>query len=269
MSSSFTIMGVLNCTPDSFSGAGPETAEGAAREGLRLVAEGADIVDVGGESTRPGAAPVGFEEQLGRILPAVSALAGSGVFVSVDTCDARVARASLAAGARMVNDVSGGLCDPDLLVAAAEADAWLVLGHWPGAPTRDHGYRPGGTTVRHVAQELRDQTRVALSAGVRQERIVLDPGLGFGKTAAENWALLRGIGELRSVGFPVLIGASRKRFLSAGKPASDAAELAWREAGTSAVTALAATLGAWGVRVHSPLPNRAAASAAAGLAGAG
>lgn len=264
-----TIMGILNCTPDSFSGAGPESAQEAVRAGLRLVEEGADIVDIGGESTRPGAAPVSGKEQIDRILPAVSALSGSGVFVSVDTCVEQVARAALGAGARMVNDVSGGLCDPGLLDSVAEAGAWAVLGHWPGAPARDHSCREGGTTARHVAKELSERAEAALASGIRRDRILLDPGLGFGKTAAENWALLRGIGELRAVGFPVLVGASRKRFLGSGRPVSEAAELAWREAGTSAVTALAASLGAWGVRVHEPSPNRAAAAAAAGLAAAG
>ncbi|MGL6236834.1 MAG: dihydropteroate synthase [Segniliparus sp.] len=280
MTSDFMIMGVLNCTPDSFSGAGREEVEETVAEGVRLAAEGADIVDVGGESTRPGASQVGAQEQLGRILPAVSALAAEGVFVSVDTCDAGVARAVLAQGASMVNDVSGGLCDPGLAPAVAESGAWLVLGHWPGAPTRDHSYRSGGTTVRHVADELLVRAEAALAAGVRRDQIVLDPGLGFGKDAAENWALIRGLGELRELGFPVLVGASRKRFLGSGRSlvsgdaASDEAELAWREAGTVAVTALAAALGAWGARVHAPRPNRAAAAAAAaftreGAAGAG
>lgn len=263
MTADFVIMGILNCTPDSFSGAGPRTDEERVAEGLRLVAEGSDIVDVGGESTRPGASQIGPREQLDRILPSVEGLSAAGVFVSVDTCDGDVARAALAHGASMVNDVSGGLCDPGLAAAVADADGWLVLGHWPGASARDHSYRRGGTTVRQVSDELSARAAAALAAGVRRERIVLDPGLGFGKGAEENWALVRGVGELREAGFPVLVGASRKRFLGSGRPLGDEAELAWREAGTVAVTALAAALGAWGARVHEPLPNRAAAAAAA------
>jgi dihydropteroate synthase len=257
MTPALTIMGILNCTPDSFSGDGlarasREFGEEAVREGLRLVAEGADIVDVGGESTRPGAAHVDPNEQLERILPAVRGLAAAGVFVSVDTCAAAVARAALAQGARMVNDVSGGLRDPELMTVAAQAGAWLVLGHWPGAPTSDHGYRPGGTTAACVAQELSERAEAALAAGVARDRIILDPGLGFGKNAEENWVLIRGLHELRSTGFPVLIGASRKRFLGSGHPLasvqteSDEAELVWRDAGTAVVTALAAALAASG-----------------------
>lgn len=258
------VMGVLNVTPDSFSDGGRfDTAEAAIERGVALAARGADIVDVGGESTRPGARPVAREEEIRRVLPVVRALAERGIAVSIDTLHAETAQACVAAGARYINDVSGGTHDPAMLSAAAwassEHGASLIIGHWRGIPDPGHRRSDYDDVVAEVRDALRRQADAALEAGVDPAHVVLDPGLGFDKTGDQCWRLLAELPELTALGYPVLVGASRKRMLAellAGLPADAqrGAEGATgpesRDLATSVVSALAAGAGAWGVRVH-------------------
>ncbi|MGO2141801.1 MAG: dihydropteroate synthase [Leucobacter sp.] len=259
------ILGVLNTTPDSFSDGGryldPAVAVARARE---LVAAGADIIDVGGESTRPGAVAVPREEELARVLPVITELASAGVSVSIDTIHAATAEAAVAAGARFINDVSGGLHDPDMLAvaaaAAAEHGARLILGHWRGIPDPAHERSNYGDVVREVRAELAARADAAIAAGVDPSLIVLDPGLGFDKTGEQCWELLRRLGELQELGYPVLIGASRKRMLGevlAGVTGAPSAP-SDRDGATAVVSALCSRAGAWGVRVHDVAATAAA-----------
>lgn len=235
------VMGIVNVTPDSFSDA---HLHDAIAHGERLLADGADLVDVGGESTRPGAERVPCEVELERVLPVVRALAAAGV-VSVDTTRAVVARFAVEAGALMVNDVSGGLADPLMLPTVAELGVAYVAMHWRG-PSADMQTRATyDDVVADVCSELSSRRDAATAAGVRD--VVLDPGLGFAKSGDHNWTLLRALSTLQSLGRPLLVGASRKAFLGAlldGRPAVE------RDAATAAVTTLAASAGVWGVRVH-------------------
>jgi len=243
-------MGVVNATPDSFSDAYPTTASAVAH-GLQLLGEGADLLDVGGESTRPGAGRVDPDEELRRVLPVVRELVAAGAVVSVDTSRASVAGAALEAGAVLVNDVSGGLADPAMLRLVASAGCGVVLMHWRG-PSADMASRATyGDVVGEVRDALRDRLAAASAAGVDEHQVVLDPGLGFGKTPEHDWALLRGLTELTGLRRPLLVGASRKSFLGsllAGtqgvRPAAD------RDAATAALTVVSAQAGAWAVRVH-------------------
>ena len=240
------VMGVLNVTPDSFSDGGRwADLDAAVRHGLAMVAEGADIVDVGGESTRPGADRVDADEEVRRVLPAVRELAAAGVLVSIDTTRAAVAAAALDAGARIVNDVSGGLADPQMAKVVAAAAAPWVLMHWRGHSRHMQALARYGDVVTDVRVELSRQADAALAAGVEPERIVLDPGLGFAKTAEHNWALLARLDELVALGFPVLVGGPD------GRPAP----VERREHATVAAGVLAAVMGAWGVRVHEVRPT--------------
>ena len=252
------VMGVLNVTPDSFSDGGRYAdLDAAVAHGLAMRAAGADIVDVGGESTRPGAERVDAEEETRRVVPAIRALAAGGVLVSVDTSRAAVAEAALNAGARIVNDVSGGLADPAMAKMIAAAGVPWVLMHWRGHSRDMQALARYDDVVRDVATELSRQVDAALAAGVEAGNIVLDPGLGFAKTAAHNWALLARLDELTALGFPVLVGASRKAFLGrllAG-PDGAPAPVDAREHATVATTVLAAVKGAWGVRVHEVTPS--------------
>ncbi len=240
-------MGIVNVTPDSFSDGGLHATEDAAvAHGLALLAEGADVLDVGGESTRPGAEPVSAEEEMRRVAPVVRRLAEAGAVVSVDTMKARVAEAALAAGARIVNDVTAGR-DPAMLPLVAREGAGVVLMHMQGEPRtmqQDPRYHD---VVKEVAAFLHDRARAALAAGVARDAIVLDPGLGFGKTQAHNLALLRGLPEIAALGHPVLVGASRKGFLGALAGAKDPAD---RVEASIAAHALAVARGASIVRVH-------------------
>jgi dihydropteroate synthase len=251
-------MGVLNVTPDSFSDGGRWTdLDAAVRHGLAMTADGADVVDVGGESTRPGADRVDAEEETRRVVPAVRALAEAGVLVSVDTTRAAVAEAAIEAGARIVNDVSGGLADPAMAKVVAAAQAPWVLMHWRGHSRDMQALARYGDVVADVRTELSRQVDAAVAAGVEPERIVLDPGLGFAKTAEHNWTLLARLDELVTMGFPVLVGASRKAFLGrllAG-PDGTPAPVDRREDATVATGVLAAVMGAWGVRVHEVRPS--------------
>ncbi|MEJ2856772.1 MULTISPECIES: dihydropteroate synthase [unclassified Saccharothrix] len=241
-------MGVLNVTPDSFSDGGRylDLADAVAH-GVAMHQRGADIVDVGGESTRPGAARVEPSVEAARVAPVIRELVAAGVPVSVDTMRAEVACAALEAGASIVNDVSGGLADPEMASVVASARVPYVLMHWRGHSRQMDKLAVYDDVVRDVRDELCERVDAALAAGVSSDDIVLDPGLGFAKNAEHNWQLLHRLDELLALGFPVLVGASRKRFLGAllGGREPDG-----REDATAAVSTLAAFLGAWGVRVH-------------------
>lgn len=248
------VMGVLNVTPDSFSDGGRYLDVDAALAHAReMWARGADIIDVGGESTRPGASRVDPETEIARVLPVIRALAADGLRLSVDTTRAAVAEAALDAGARIINDVSGGLADPDMAKIAAGAEVPWILMHWRGHSKDMNALATYRDVVGEVREELTARADAALAAGVAPENIVLDPGLGFAKRAEHDWALLRQLDAVLSLGFPVLVGASRKRFLGRlladvdGEPRPPSG----REDATAAITTLAAAAGAWGVRVHS------------------
>jgi dihydropteroate synthase len=262
-------MGVVNVTPDSFSDGGQwYGADAAIAHGLELVAQGADIVDVGGESTRPGAQRIPEEEELRRVGPVITALAGSGVPVSVDTMRARVAEFALGAGARLVNDVSGGLADPGMPRLVAAAGASYVVMHWRGH-SRDMDKRAVyADVVAEVREELSRRVDEVVAAGVDPGRVVVDPGLGFGKRPEHNWPLLTHLAEIAALGggtFPVLVGASRKRFLGSllAGPDGTPRPFADCDPATVAVTALAAAGGAWCVRVHQVPSNADAVRVAA------
>lgn len=247
------VMGVLNVTPDSFSDGGRWLdRDHAVAHGITLAGQGADLVDVGGESTRPGAARVDAATEIERVVPVIGDLSAAGVRVSVDTTRAAVAVAALEAGASVVNDVSGGLADPRMAPVVAEAGVPWVIMHWRGPSERMAELASYEDVVGEVRAELVEQVDRAVLAGVDPHRIVLDPGLGFAKTAAHNWQLLRKLGVFVDLGFPVLVGASRKRFLGALLADDDGTPRPpdGRETATAAVSALAASSGAWGVRVH-------------------
>jgi dihydropteroate synthase len=251
-------MAVLNVTPDSFSDGGRFFhADLAIEQAMHQVDLGADLIDVGGESTRPGADRISASEELSRVLPVVESLAGNGVPVSIDTMRADVARAAVAAGAALLNDVSGGLADDAMLPVVAEAGVPVVLMHWRGHSDRMHvqAQYPTGV-VREVVDELEARLGAAVHAGVLPDRVVLDPGLGFAKEAEHNWALLSSLESLVGLGQPLLVGASRKRFL--GELLGDEVgprPVGERDDATLAVTALAAGAGAWCVRVHDARGN--------------
>ncbi|MEO6512309.1 MAG: dihydropteroate synthase [Nocardioides sp.] len=250
------LMGVVNVTPDSFSDGGRWASPDAAiAHGRELLVAGADILDVGGESTRPGATRPLVEEELARVVPVITALAGDGATVSVDTMRSEVALAAVEAGAAIVNDVSGGLADPEMLSAVAACRAMYVAMHWRGhsSTMQQHASYDGpGGVVAAVCDELTARVDAMLAAGLERDRIVLDPGVGFAKTAEHNWTLLRSLGPLMSLGFPVLVGASRKAFLGSLLAGSDgvARGVEDREHASSALHVLLAQQGVWGLRTH-------------------
>ena len=259
-------MGVLNVTPDSFSDGGrwadPEVAVARARE---LIAQGADIIDIGGESTRPGAQSVDVDTEISRVLPVVRALLADGTdgsagsaIVSVDTIHAATAEAAIDAGAHIINDVSGGLADPAMPALIARAGVVYVCQHWRGDPeTMDRLTDYPGGVVAGVEAELRERLAELDAAGVDRSQVVLDPGLGFAKTHEQSWELLAATSRLiADLGQPLLVGSSRKRFLAQAAEAD--ATPVQRDAVTAATTALAAAAGAWAVRVHEVPANRAA-----------
>ena len=262
------VMGVVNVTPDSFSDGGQHLDPAAAvRHGLRLLDAGADLLDVGGESTRPGADRVSVSEELRRVLPVVTALAGAGAVVSVDTTRAQVAAATLDAGAQLVNDVSGGLADPAMLPLVAERACPYVAMHWRGHSATMQRRAVYGDVVQDVLDELSQRRDAALAAGIDPDRLLLDPGLGFAKDAGHNWSLVAALPRLAGLG-PLLVGASRKAFLGAlladgtgaPRPAGE------RDAATAALTVLAAQAGAWAVRVHDVAPSADAVRVVAAVA---
>ena len=248
------VMGVVNVTDDSFSDGGLFLDHDRAVEhGLRLIADGAAIVDVGGESTRPGATRIDPKVEASRVLPVIKDLAAQGVTVSIDTMHAEVARAALEHGARIVNDVSGGRADPGMAPLLAEAKVPWVLMHWRSVDAdRPHEVPEYHDVVTEVRAELLASVDTAVAAGVDPANLVIDPGLGFAKTGEHNWALLRALPEFVATGIPVLVGASRKRFLGTlladadGRPRPPDG----REIATAVISALAALHGVWGVRVH-------------------
>lgn len=264
------IMGVVNVTPDSFSDGGRWLEPAAAVEhGLALLEQGADLLDVGGESTRPGAARATEREELGRVIPVVAALAAHGARISIDTMRARVAEESLDAGATLVNDVSGGLADPQMAALAARSGLPFVAMHWRVHSAYMHREARYADVVAEVVAELLERVESLVEAGVARESIILDPGFGFSKDASHNWELLAGLGQVTALSHRVLVGTSRKRFLgrlgagarsAAGSdPSSEPARSgdpglttppSERDAATAATSLLAAQAGAWAVRVH-------------------
>jgi dihydropteroate synthase len=237
------VMGILNVTPDSFSDGGQfEMLDAAVSRGIRMRDEGATLVDVGGESTRPGATRVSPRDEQARVIPVVKELAAAGVVVSVDTMNASTAFAAAQAGASVINDVSGGLADPSMYRAVAETGLHYIAMHWRGASDAEARYRD---VVADVRDELKTRISELVVSGVDPAKVILDPGLGFAKNPDHNWRLLGHLDELKSLGHPVLVGASRKRFLSPwGTGPAD------RDAATAIISVLAAQAGAWGVRVH-------------------
>jgi dihydropteroate synthase len=246
-------MGVLNVTPDSFSDGGRYDSPAAAvAHGREMAADGAHLVDVGGESTRPGSGRVDADTEAARVLPVVRELVGAGVAVSLDTTRASVAARALEAGATVVNDVSGGLADPDMARVVADAGCPFILMHWRAHSRDMQALAVYDDVVTDVCDELSQRVDAALAAGVEPGQLILDPGLGFAKTAEHNWALLAHLDRLLGLGFPVLIGASRKSFLGRLLPGPDGSPrpVGEREAATLATSILSVQAGAWGVRVH-------------------
>ena len=244
------VMGILNVTPDSFSDGGQfDSSADAIARGLAMMAEGADIIDIGGESTRPGAQRTPQQEELERTIPVVKALAELGAVVSIDTMRSEVARAAVVAGATYINDVSGGIADPEMQQTAAELGVNDIAMHWRGHSLDMNSKAVYGDVVAEVRRELSQQIERALSAGIKKEKLLIDPGLGFAKEAEHNWELLKRIDEIVDLGYPVLIGASRKRFLGGDSPLE-------RDGATLDVTKGLIGKGIWGVRVHIVAPHK-------------
>ncbi|MFE5238578.1 MULTISPECIES: dihydropteroate synthase [unclassified Streptomyces] len=265
------VMGVVNVTPDSFSDGGHWFDTTAAiKHGLELVAEGADLVDVGGESTRPGASRVDEAEELRRVIPVVRGLASEGVTISVDTMRASVAEQSVAAGAALVNDVSGGLADRDMIRVVAAAGVPFVVMHWRGFSESMNSRAVYEDVVGEVVAELRERMDAVIEGGVDPEKLVIDPGLGFAKDASQDLALVAHLDRLRDLGRPLLVAASRKRFLGHVLAGGDATPPPARErdAATAAISALSANAGAWAVRVHAVRPTADAVRVARAVEGA-
>lgn len=252
------VMGVLNVTPDSFSDGGRFVAlEAAVQHGMLLHEHGADIVDVGGESTRPGADRTASSDELRRVVPVVEQLARDGVVVSIDTMRSHVAAAAVAAGARIVNDVSGGLADPEMASVVADLGVGMVAMHWRGHSHEMADRAVYDDLVAEVHRELAIRVEELLAAGIAPDSLVVDPGLGFAKTAEQNWTMLGGLSALNTLGCPILVGASRKGFLAqvgTGRPLPPDQ----REGATTALTVLLAQAAVWGVRVHDVAAARAA-----------
>lgn len=246
------IMGIVNVTPDSFSDGGRWYDEDAAvAHGLELVAQGATLVDVGGESTRPGAHRPDEDEEVRRVVPVVRRLADEGVAVSVDTMRTRVAAAAVEAGAAVINDVSGGLAEPEIASVVAGSDIPFVVMHWRGHSTDMYAAASYDDVVGEVCTELEQRVEVLLAAGLGEHQLVLDPGIGFAKTAEHNWELLAGLERVVALDRPVLLGTSRKGFLGkVGRAAGAERPPVERDTATAVTTALAARTGVWAVRVH-------------------
>jgi dihydropteroate synthase len=246
------VMGVLNVTPDSFSDGGRfNDPTIATNHALKMIQDGADIIDIGGESTRPGSERISIQEELDRVLPVISALAGSGAAISIDTMRAEVARAAVDAGACLVNDVSGGKSDPEMLGYVATLNTPYILMHWRGPSNIMNTLTDYDDVVADVISEISQQVEVAVAAGIARERIAIDPGIGFAKTVDQNWPILKHLDVLEGLGLPILMGASRKKFLgellAKDGVARDSDE---RESATTAISTLMAVRGLWAVRVH-------------------
>ena len=252
------VMGVLNVTPDSFSDGGRfDDTEIAISHALQMIEDGADIVDIGGESTRPGSDRISVQEELDRVLPVISVLANSGVAISIDTMRAEVARAAIDAGACVVNDVSGGKSDPEMLSYVSTLTVPYILMHWRGPSNIMNTLTDYNDVVADVTAEISKQVEVAVAAGIARERIAIDPGIGFAKTVDQNWPILKHLEVLEGLGLPILMGASRKKFLgellAKDGVARDSDE---RESATTAISTLMAARGLWAVRVHDVKPTR-------------
>lgn len=244
-------MGILNATPDSFADGGEHfTYPDAVDHGLKLIAEGADLIDVGGESTRPGAERVSAAEEERRVINVISKLADAGKPISIDTMRASTARAAVIAGASIINDVSGGLADAAMLDTAAELNVPYIAMHWRGHSKEMNDLAIYTNVVEEVIAELSLRIQAALSAGVSKSNLIIDPGIGFAKEAADNWAIIDEIEQFVALGYPVLIGASRKRFLGGDNPTA-------REAATVELTKRLSQSGIWAVRVHGVAANKA------------
>ena len=243
------VMGILNVTPDSFADGGKHfTLEHAIARGLQMIEEGVDIIDIGGESTRPGADRVSEEEEQRRVLPVIEELVGKGADISIDTMRASTAKLAVEAGASIVNDVSGGAADPEMFATVAALGCKYTLMHWRGHSKEMNEKAEYGDVVKEVIYEVTIQLDKALAAGIKRENIVLDPGLGFAKNAEHNWQILNRIEEFTALGYPVLIGHSRKRFIGGDTPDE-------REAGTLKISESLVGKGIWAVRVHSVAPH--------------
>ena len=247
------VMGILYVTPDSFSDGGEHfEIESAIAHGVSMIEDGVDIIDIGGESTRPGADRVSLEEELQRVIPVITALKAEignrDIAISIDTMRAETARAAVAAGASIVNDVSGGLADPEMFSTIADLKCFYTLMHWRGHSTQMDSLATYEDVVSEVIDEVHIQLSKALAAGIDREKIILDPGLGFAKNPEHNWEILNRIDEFTALGYPVLIGHSRKRFLGGDEPAE-------RDAATLEVSRSLITKGIWGVRVHNVAPH--------------
>jgi dihydropteroate synthase len=256
------VMGVLNVTPDSFSDGGQFSAEEDAVNHARLlIAAGSNIIDIGGESTRPGAERVSIDEEQRRVISVISRVAAepsfvaSGARISIDTMNSQTARAAVAAGAQIINDVSGGLADKEMFAVAAETGAILVISHWRGFSDRMDTLNEYQDIARDVAAELSTQVDAAIAAGVKRENIVIDPGLGFAKDMQQNWKLVARLDELEKLNLPILVGASRKRFIAGMLEPDEAGEVSnsRRDLATAVLTALLLQRKLWGIRVHNVL----------------
>jgi len=244
------VMGILNVTPDSFADGGRHhDFDAAVKRGLEMIAEGVDIIDVGGESTRPGADRVSQEEEIARTIPVITELAKHGATISIDTMRASTARAAVKAGAAMINDVSGGLADDAMLQTAAELKVPYIAMHWRGQSKDMNSKAVYGDVVNEVIAELNERIDAALEAGIHKDKLIIDPGIGFAKDAEHNWAIIDAIDRFVAMGYPVLVGASRKRFLGGDSPDQ-------REQATIELTKRLGTTGVWAVRVHSVKPHK-------------
>lgn len=244
------VMGILNVTPDSFADGGRHNEfDAAVKRSLEMIAEGVDIIDVGGESTRPGADRVSQEEEIARTIPVITELAKHGATISIDTMRASTARAAVKAGAAMINDVSGGLADDAMLQTAAELKVPYIAMHWRGQSKDMNSKAVYGDVVNEVIAELNERIDAALDAGIHKDKLIIDPGIGFAKDAEHNWAIIDAIDRFVAMGYPVLVGASRKRFLGGDTPDQ-------REQATIELTKRLGTTGVWAVRVHSVKPHK-------------
>lgn len=244
------VMGILNITPDSFADGGQYNSfDSAVKHAREMIAEEVDIIDIGGESTRPGADRVSEVEEISRVIPVITELAKDGVRMSIDTMRARTARAAIQAGAQIINDVSGGLADPEMLTTAAQLKVPFIAMHWRGQSKDMNSMANYDDVVKDVISELQERISAALDAGITKDNLIIDPGIGFAKTTHHNWEIINHIHEFVALGYPVLIGASRKRFLGALTPDE-------RESASVALTSRLSTSGIWAVRVHSVKPHK-------------
>jgi len=244
------VMGILNVTPDSFADGGRHNDyESAVNRGLEMIAEDVDIIDIGGESTKPGAERVAESEELNRVIPVIKTLAQHGAKISIDTMRASTAKAAIEAGAAIVNDVSGGLADLQMLTTVATLKVPYIAMHWRGHSKDMNSRAVYGDVVAEVISELQERIDAAIDAGIRREDLIIDPGIGFAKEANHNWEIIDSIDKFVALGYPVLIGASRKRFLGGNNPDD-------RESASIALTQRLSTSGIWGVRVHSVRPHK-------------